>query len=62
MDFYELGNGNLIAVAGRGTSKKAIIKLQEDERIRRQGGICGIRVLTEERAIYFATRNQGGIR
>ena len=53
MKFYEMGNGNLIAEANRGTTKKAIIKLQKTEWAKKQGGICGIREITEPRAIYF---------
>ncbi len=56
MLFYEMGNGNLIAEAGRGTTKAAIIKLQKNEWARKQGGICGIRTITEYRAIYFAMK------
>jgi len=56
MKFYEMGNGNLIAEANRGTTKKKIIALQETDWARRQGGICGIRDITEPRAIYFAQR------
>lgn len=57
-EFYEMGNGNLIAVAGRGTKKKHIIKLQQKQWVMKQGGICGIRQLTEPRAIYFATKHR----
>ena len=49
-----MGNGNLIAEANRGTSKQALIKLQENEWARKQGGICAIREISEPRAIYFA--------
>jgi len=55
--FYEMGNGNLIAEAGRGTKKKDIIKLQQKQWAMKQGGICGIRQLTEPRAIYFAMKH-----
>lgn len=54
MKFYLMGNGNLIAEANRGTTKKAILKLQEAEWARKQGGICQIVEYTEPRAIYFA--------
>lgn len=56
--FYEMGNGNLIAEAGRGVDKKSIRRLQENEWARKQGGICGIRELTESRAIWFALNNK----
>ena len=52
--FYEMGNGNLIAEANRGVSKIAIIKLQENEWARKQGGICAVKEITEPRAIYYA--------
>ncbi len=55
--FYEMGNGNLIAIGGRGTKVKDIINLQQQPWAMKQGGICGIRELTEPRAIYFATKN-----
>ena len=59
MKFYEMGNGNFIAEAHRGTSVKVIKELQKQEWARKQGGICRIRNLTEERAIYFAmTQNK----
>jgi len=54
MKFYQMGNGNLIPVANRGTDKKDIVKLQEYEWARKQGGICGIIEYSEPRAIYFA--------
>ena len=56
--FYEMGNGNMIAEAGRGTNKKAIIKLQKNEWARKQGGICAIIEITEPRAIYFVNKNK----
>ena len=51
-----MGNGNLIAEAGRGITKKAIIKLQKTEWARKQGGICAIRELTDPRAIFYTTK------
>lgn len=57
MKFYEMGNGNLIAVGDRGTTIKAIRKLQDEEWARKQGGICDVREYTEEHAIYFAMHN-----
>ena len=56
MKFYEMGNGILIAEAGRGVTPTAIINLQKNEWARKQGGICAIREITEPRAIYFATK------
>ena len=56
MKFYLMGNGKYIAEAGRGTNKKAIRKLQEQEWARKQGGICKIVDLTDARAIYFAMK------
>lgn len=58
MKFYLMGNGRHIAEAGRGTSKKAILALQKKEWARRQGGICRIVELIEERAIYFALKGE----
>ena len=58
MKFYLMGNGNLIAEAHRGTTKKAIIKLQQEQWAMRQGGICRIVEYTEPRAIYFAMRKE----
>ncbi len=55
--FYEMGNGRFIAEAGRGTKRKDIIKLQEEEWARKQGGICRIVDYTEPHAIYFALNN-----
>jgi len=54
--FYEMGNGNLVAEAGRGVTVKRIKKLQKTEWAKRQGGICAIRIFTEPRAIFFAQR------
>jgi hypothetical protein len=54
MKFYEMGNGNLIAEAGRGLTVKKIKELQKTEWARKQGGICNIRELNDPRAIYFA--------
>ncbi len=56
MLFYKMGNGNLIPVANRGTSRKQILKLQQEEWARRQGGICTVISYTEQHAIYFATK------
>jgi len=52
--YYEMGCGKLIATAGRKTTIKTIRCFQDEEWARKQGGICGIRTLTEPRAIYFA--------
>ena len=52
--FYEMGDGSFIAEAHRGTNLKVIRKLQEQEWARKRGGICRIRKLTDERAIYYA--------
>lgn len=51
--YYEMGDGSLIAEANRGISKTAIEKLQEKDWTKEHGGICLIRDLTEERAIFF---------
>ena len=53
-----MGNSVLIAEAGRGITKKKITELQETGWARQQGGICGVKELTEARAIYFAQRKQ----
>ena len=52
--FYEMGDGTKIAEAGRGTTKKRIVKLQTETWAQKHDGICGIVTLTEPRAIYFA--------
>ena len=54
MKFYLMGNGNLIAEANRGVTRKAITKLQEQDWVKKQGGICNIIDYTEPRAIFFA--------
>jgi len=56
MLFYKMGNGRLIAVANRGTSRKEIKKLQKEEWARSQGGICAVISYTEPHAIYFAMK------
>ena len=56
MKFYLMGTGRYIAEAGRGTTKKAIIALQELSWAKKQGGICEVVKLTEPRAIFFAVR------
>lgn len=56
MKFYLMGNGRYIVEANRGTNKKAIVELQKQEWTRRQGGICKIVELTDDRAIYFAIK------
>ena len=56
MLFYKMGNGKLIPVAHRGTSRKEIKALQKEEWARSQGGICAIISYTEPHAIYFATK------
>jgi len=60
MLFYKMGNGNLIPVAHRGTSRKEIKALQEKEWARIQGGICAVISYTEPHAIYFATKEKKG--
>jgi len=59
MLFYKMGNGKLIAVAHRGTSRKQIKKLQDEEWARHQGGICAVISYTEPHAIYFANKEEG---
>ena len=54
--YYEMGDGRKIAVAGRGTTRKAIRQLQETSWAKKHGGICGIVEITEEHAIWFAER------
>ena len=58
MLFYKMGNGKLIPVAGRGTSRKKIKMLQKEEWARSQGGICAVISYTEPRAVYFATKER----
>ncbi len=58
MLFYKMGNGNLIPVANRGTSRRKIMSLQNEEWVRSQGGICTVINYTEPRAIYFATKER----
>lgn len=56
MKFYLMGNGRLIAEANRGTIKSAILRLQEEDWVKKQGGICQIVEYAEPHAIYFALR------
>ena len=56
MLFYKMGDGKLIPVANRGTSRKDIKKLQNEEWARKQGGICLVVSYTEPHAIYFAMK------
>ena len=56
MLFYKMGNGNLIPVAYRGTSRKEIKALQNEDWARSQGGICAVISYTEPHAIYFAMK------
>jgi hypothetical protein len=58
MLFYKMGNGKLIPVAHRGTSRREIKKLQNEEWAISQGGICAVITLTEPHAIYFAMRGK----
>ena len=58
MLFYKMGNGKLIPVAHRGTSRKEIKALQKEEWARSQGGICAVISYTEQHAIYFATKER----
>ncbi len=60
MLFYKMGNGKLLAVANRGTSRKQIKALQKHEWARSQGGICSFIIYTEPHAIYFATKGGEG--
>ncbi len=57
MLFYQMGNGKKIPVANRGTSRKEIKALQNEEWAKRQGGICAVISYTEPRAIYFASKS-----
>ena len=54
MIFYRMGNDNFVSAGLRGTTVRAIKKLQSQEWARKQGGICEVVKLTEPRAIYFA--------
>ena len=56
MLFYKMGNGKLIPVAHRGTSRREIVKLQREEWANKQGGICQVISYTEPHAIYFALK------
>ena len=47
MLFYKMGNGKLIPVAHRGTSRTQIKALQKEEWARSQGGICAVSSYTE---------------
>jgi len=57
MLFYKMGNGKLIPVAHRGTSRRETKKLQDEEWARHQGGICAVISYTEPHAIYFALKS-----
>jgi len=52
--FYALADDTLIEVAGRGTSKKAIIELQKQQWVRKHGGIVKVVEYTEPHAVFFA--------
>ena len=56
MLFYKMGNGKLIPVAHRGTSRKEIKALQKKDWAKSQGGICAVISYTEPHAIYFALK------
>ncbi len=56
MLFYKMGNGKLISVAHRGTNRKQIKQLQNEEWAKSQGGICGVISYTEPHAAYFAQK------
>jgi len=58
MLFYKMGNGKLIPVAHRGTSRKEIKALRNEEWARSQGGICSVISYTEPHAIYFAMKER----
>jgi len=58
MLFYKMGNGKLIPVAHRETSRKKIKILQNEEWARSQGGICAVISYTEPHAIYFTTKER----
>lgn len=57
MLFYKMGNGNLVPVAHRGTSRREIKNLQDTDWAKTQGGICQVISYTEPHAIYFAMNN-----
>jgi len=57
MLFYKMGNGKLIPVAHRGTSRREIKALQKEEWARSQGGICAVISYENPRAIYFAMKD-----
>lgn len=59
MLFYKMGNGELVPVAHRGTSRKEIKALQKEEWARKQGGVCAVISYTEPHAIYFAMKERG---
>jgi len=56
--FFEMGNGNLIECAGRGKTEKEIEELQQEEWVKKQGGITWISKYTSPRAIYFAQKQK----
>ena len=58
MLFYKMGNGKLIPVARRGTSRKEIRALQKEEWARSQGGICVVISDTGPHAIHFAMKER----
>jgi len=58
MLFYKMGNGKLIPVAHRGTSRREIRALQKEEWARSQGGIRAVISYTEPHAIYFAMKER----
>lgn len=59
MLFYKMGNGKLIPVAHRGTSRKEIEALQKEKWARSQGGIRTVISYTGPHAIYSAMKERG---
>ena len=54
MLYCKMGNGRLIAIANREISRREINKLQKEEWVRCQGGICTVITYTAPRVLYYA--------
>jgi len=59
MLYCKMGNGRLISIPNREISRKEINKLQREEWVRSQGGICAVITYTAPHAIYFVNKARG---
>jgi len=59
MLYCKMGNGRLIAIGNREISRKEINKLQKEEWVRSQGGICTVITYIAPRVLYFVNHRPG---